>query len=112
MKRGAVIVNVAIDHGGCIRTSRPTTHALPTYVVSGVAHYCVTNMPGAVARSSTPALTNATFPYVLEVANKGCQRPARDNSAIASGLNLVHGKVLYPDLSRLYRLLLTSLCAV
>ena len=109
MKRGAVIVDVAIDQGGCIETSRPTTHAHPTYVVSGVVHYCVTNMPGAVARSSTLALTNATFPYVLEIANKGYHRAARDNSGIASGLNLVHGKVLYPDLSRLYRLSLTSL---
>jgi alanine dehydrogenase len=111
MKRGAVIVDVAIDQGGCIETSRPTTHAHPTYVVNGVVHYCVTNMPGAVAHTSTLALTNATFPYVFEIANKGYHRAARDNSAVAAGLNIVRGKVLYRDLSRLYRLPLTSLGA-
>ncbi len=103
MKKGAVIVDVAIDQGGCIETSRPTTHDRPTYVVSGVVHYCVTNMPGAVARTSTLALTNATFPYVLEIAAKGYERAAKDNPAIAAGLNLALGKVFYRDLAELYR---------
>src|SRR5436309_2072565 len=99
MKRGAVIVDVAIDQGGCIETSKPTTHARPTYVVSGVVHYCVTYMPRAVARTSTLALTNATFPYVLEIANKGYRRAAKDNPAVAAGLNLAEGKVFYRDLA-------------
>jgi len=86
MKRGSVIVDVAIDQGGCVETSRPTTHANPTFVAHGVVHYCVTNMPGAVARTSTTALTNATFPYVLEIANKGWRQAAADNPAIAAGL--------------------------
>jgi alanine dehydrogenase len=102
MKRGAVIVDVCIDQGGCIETSRPTTHAHPTYVVDGVVHYCVTNMPGAVARTSTLALTNATFPYVLELANQGYIRGARGNPAIAAGLNLVKGKVVDRRLADLF----------
>lgn len=104
MKKGAVIVDVAIDQGGCIETSRPTTHDRPTYVVNGVVHYCVTNMPGAVARTSTLALTNATFPYVLELAKKGWRRASKDNPALAAGLNLALGKVFYRDLAELYRL--------
>ena len=108
MKRGAVIVDVAIDQGGCIATSRPTTHTAPTYVVNGVVHYCVTNMPGAVARTSTLALTNATFHYVQELANKGFRRAARENPAIAAGLNIVAGKVVYPKLAELYGAALTD----
>ncbi len=111
MKRGAVIVDVAIDQGGCIETSRPTTHERPTYLVNGVVHYCVTNMPGAVARTSTTALTNATFPYVLEIARKGC-RAARKNPALASGLNIVRGRVTYADLATQYRKPLTPLAEV
>ena len=109
MKRGAVIVDVAIDQGGCIETSRPTTHDKPTYVLSGIVHYCVTNMPGAVARTSTLALTNATFPYVLEIAAKGYRRAARENPAVAAGLNVVAGRVFYRDLSQLYRVPLAGL---
>jgi alanine dehydrogenase len=109
MKRGAVIVDVAIDQGGCIETSRPTTHERPTYLVSGVVHYCVTNMPGAVARTSTTALTNATFPYVLEIARKGFGRAARKNPALASGLNIVRGRVTYADLATQYRKPLATL---
>ena len=104
MKHGAVIVDVAIDQGGCIETSKPTTHENPTYLVDRVVHYCVTNMPGAVARTSTLALTNATFPYVLEIAAKGYRRAAKENPAVAAGLNVVNGKVFYRDLSQLYRL--------
>jgi alanine dehydrogenase len=109
MKHGAVIVDVAIDQGGCIATSRPTTHARPTYLINKVVHYCVTNMPGAVARTSTLALTNATFPYVLEIANKGYRKAARENPAIAAGLNLARGQVFYRDLATLFKLPLASL---
>jgi alanine dehydrogenase len=104
MQRGAVIVDVAIDQGGCVATSRPTTHAHPTYVWHGVVHYCVTNMPGAVARTSTRALTNATFPYVQWIAHRGYVRAARDNAALAAGLNIVKGKVVNPGLAAAFGL--------
>lgn len=100
MRKGAVIVDVAIDQGGCIETSRPTTHEKPAFIVDGVVHYCVTNMPGAVARTSSKALTNATFPFILQVANKGWERAAAENSAIKRGLNIVRGKVVHPNLPR------------
>ncbi|MEE9488740.1 MAG: alanine dehydrogenase [Candidatus Brocadiales bacterium] len=94
MKPGAVIVDVSIDQGGCIETSRPTTHSKPTFMVDGVLHYCVTNMPGAVGGTSTYALTNASLPYVIEIADKGYERAARENPAIKYGLNIVKGKVV------------------
>lgn len=94
MKPGAVIVDVSIDQGGCIETSRPTTHSKPTFMVDGVLHYCVTNMPGAVGGTSTYALTNASLPYVIEIADKGYERAARENPAIKYGLNIVNGKVV------------------
>lgn len=109
MKRGAVIVDVAIDQGGCIATSRPTTHQNPTFVEAGVVHYCVTNMPGAVARTSTVALTNATFPYVQELASRGYIRAARANAAIAAGLNVVQGKVVDARLASLFNVPQASL---
>src|SRR4051794_40826410 len=93
MKTGAVIVDVAIDQGGCIETSRPTTHQQPTYLVDGVVHYCVTNMPGAVGRTSTYALCNVTLPYVLQVAEDGWHAFARTNPGVADGVNLVDGRV-------------------
>lgn len=93
MKPGAVIVDVAIDQGGCMETSYPTTHSKPTYIVHGVVHYCVTNMPGAVGRTSTYALTNVTLPYTLELADKGYKRAIKENSAIMRGLNVVDGKI-------------------
>ncbi|HEY7090980.1 MAG TPA: alanine dehydrogenase [Tepidisphaeraceae bacterium] len=93
MKNGSVIVDVAIDQGGCIETSRPTTHAQPTFVVEGVVHYCVTNMPGAVGRTSTIALCNATLPYALKIANKGYERAAEVDHGFAEGINLVGGRV-------------------
>src|SRR5688572_6166592 len=93
MKNGAVIVDVAIDQGGCIETSRPTTHQQPTYVVEGVVHYCVTNMPGAVGRTSTIALCNATLPYALRIANKGYEKAATEDPGLAEGINLVGGRV-------------------
>ncbi len=100
MKKGSVIVDIAIDQGGCVETSRPTTHADPIFIKHGVVHYCVTNMPGAVARTSTYALTNATTPYVLELADKGYRQAARQNTAIRAGLNLVEGKVVLEPIAR------------
>ncbi|MFO0954283.1 MAG: alanine dehydrogenase [Isosphaeraceae bacterium] len=93
MKPGAVIVDVAIDQGGCFETSRPTTHKHPTYVVDGVVHYCVTNMPGAVGRTSTYALCNVTLPYVLQFASKGWRNVAAANAGVADGVNIDAGKV-------------------
>ncbi len=95
MKRGAVIVDVAIDQGGCIETARPTTHSDPSYVVDGVVHYCVTNMPAAVPNTSTLALTNATFPYVLRLANEGAEAAIRASNGIANGVNTYRGTLTY-----------------
>ncbi|HLA28189.1 MAG TPA: alanine dehydrogenase [Syntrophales bacterium] len=109
MKEGAVLVDVAVDQGGCAETSRPTTHADPTYVVDGVIHYCVTNMPGAVPRTSTFALTNATFRYALEIANKGWESAVRTNQEIAAGVNMVKGKVTHPGVAEAWDIPLTLL---
>jgi alanine dehydrogenase len=95
MKKGAVVVDVSIDQGGCFETSRPTTHADPTYVVDGVVHYCVANMPGGVARTSAFALNNATLPFVLALAEKGWKRALADDEHLREGLNVAHGKVTY-----------------
>ena len=93
MPPGSVIVDVAIDQGGCIETSRPTTHSKPTYIVDDVIHYCVTNMPGAVGRTSTYALSNVTLPYVLQLAKKGLDRAVGENTALAQGVNIRQGRV-------------------
>ncbi len=93
MQRGAVVVDVAIDQGGCFTTSRPTTHAQPTYVVDGVVHYCVANMPGGVARTATFALNNATLPFVLALADKGDRLALADNRHLRNGLNIHAGKI-------------------
>lgn len=95
MKPGSVLVDVAIDQGGCFETSKATTHNDPTYIIDGVVHYCVANMPGAVAKTSTFALTNATLPYAVEIANKGWKKAMEDNQEIRLGANVVHGKVTY-----------------
>ena len=95
MKEGAVIVDVAIDQGGCFETSKPTTHSDPIYTVEGVVHYCVANMPGALPKTSTLALTNATLPYAVEIANKGWQKAFKGNPEIKSGANVVKGKVTH-----------------
>ncbi len=95
MKEGAVIVDVAIDQGGCFETSKPTTHSDPIYTVDGVVHYCVANMPGALPKTSTLALTNATLPYAVEIANKGWQKAFKENPEIKSGGNVVKGKVTH-----------------
>ena len=89
MKPGSVIIDVAIDQGGCIATSRPTTHSNPTYIVDEVLHYCVTNMPGAVGRTSTFALCNVTLPWVLEIAQRGIEAAARDLRPVARAINTV-----------------------
>ena len=95
MKRQAVLVDVSIDQGGCFETSRPTTHSDPTYEVDGVLHYCVANMPGAVPVTSTRALTNATMPYIVHVADAGVAQAARENPGLAKGVSVVGGKVTY-----------------
>jgi alanine dehydrogenase len=93
MKKGAVIVDVAIDQGGCVETARPTSHSNPSYLVDGVVHYCVTNMPGAVPNTSTLALTNATFQYLLRMANFGVRDALRQDAGLAEGLNTWMGKL-------------------
>jgi alanine dehydrogenase len=95
MKRQAVLVDVSIDQGGCFETSRPTTHSNPTYEVDGITHYCVTNMPGAVPITSTYALTNATIPYVLDIATVGVQRAISENAGLKLGVNVAGGSVTY-----------------
>ncbi len=93
MRPGSVIVDVAVDQGGCCETTHPTTHSEPVYTVDGILHYCVANMPGAFARTSTFALTNSTFPYVQQIADKGWNQAARENLEIAKGLNVIRGHV-------------------
>lgn len=100
MRTGSVLVDIAIDQGGCFETSKPTTHAEPTYVEEGCVHYCVTNMPGAVPRTSAMALNNATLPYVLEVANKGAVAALKDNDHLLAGLNVHDGHVTYEAVAR------------
>jgi len=104
MKDGSVIVDVAIDQGGCIETSKATTHAEPTYVVEGVVHYCVANMPGAVARTSTAALTNATLPYAVEIANKGWKKAMQENNEIKLGANVIDGQITYKAVAEAFDL--------
>jgi alanine dehydrogenase len=93
MKPGSVIIDVAIDQGGSVETSRPTTHSDPTYVKEGIVHYCVTNMPGAVGRTSTFALCNVTLPWALRLAELGAEAAARQNSALAAAMNVFQGAV-------------------
>ena len=96
MQPGSVLVDIAIDQGGCFETSRPTTHAEPTFIVDGIVHYCVANMPGAVARTSTFALTNATLPYVRQLAELGWQQALREDAGFAAGLNVHAGAITHP----------------
>lgn len=104
MKPGAVVIDVAIDQGGCIATSRPTTHADPTYVIDDVVHYCVTNMPGAVGRTSTYALCNATLPYVLQLAQGGVVDAARTSPVISSAVNVFEGRLVQPAVAAAFGL--------
>jgi alanine dehydrogenase len=109
MKPGAVIVDVAIDQGGCVETSRPTTHAKPTYKVDEVIHYCVTNMPGAVGRTSTYALCNVTLPYGLQLANKGLEQAVKDSPALRHGVNTYRGQVTNGPVAGTFKLPLAEL---
>ncbi len=109
MKKGAVLVDVAIDQGGCFETSKPTTHTDPIFTVAGVVHYCVANMPGAVAKTSTIALTNATLPYTVEIANKGWKRAMQENDEIKPGANIVNGKVTYKAVAEAFGLAYTPI---
>ena len=109
---GCVIVDVAVDQGGCVETIKPTTHEDPTYFVDGVLHYAVANMPGAVPRTSTLALTNATLPYGLKLANMGWKDACRQDSALKLGLNVVDGKIVYPGVAEAFGLPFTDVDAV
>ena len=104
MQSGSVLVDVAIDQGGCFETSRPTTHEEPTYYVDGILHYCVANIPGAVPYTSTLALTNATLPYALQLADKGWRKACSDNEELRKGLNVVEGKVVYREVAEAWGL--------
>ena len=104
MEPGSVLVDVAIDQGGCFETSRPTTHEEPTYYVDGILHYCVANIPGAVPYTSTLALTNATLPYALQLADKGWRKACADNEELRKGLNVVEGKVVYREVAEAWGL--------
>jgi alanine dehydrogenase len=95
MKKGSILVDVSIDQGGCFETSTVTTHDKPTYVIDGIIHYCVGNMPGAVAQTATLALTNATLPYIVEIANKGYKKAMLDNQDLMNGLNIHQGKITH-----------------
>ncbi|HEX9703779.1 MAG TPA: alanine dehydrogenase [Gemmatimonadales bacterium] len=108
MKPGSVIVDVAVDQGGCIETSTPTTHDNPTYLVDGIVHYAVANMPGGVPRTSTLALTNATFPYAKRLARLGWKQACRNDPALFLGLNIVEGSVVYPGVAEAFGLSLTD----
>jgi alanine dehydrogenase len=94
MRPGSAVVDIAVDQGGCFETTRPTTHENPTYIEEGIVHYCVANIPAAYPRTSTFALTNATFPYILQIADKGCEKAMEENEALRRGLNLIDGKVV------------------
>jgi len=112
MKKGSVIVDVAIDQGGCVETARPTTHDDPIYEVDGIIHYCVANMPGAVSMTSTIALTNATLPYALQLAEKGYKIAVRQNPDLAKGVNILESKVTYKGVAEAFGLEYTPLDAV
>ncbi len=104
MRDGSVVVDVAVDQGGCIETCKPTTHADPTYVVDGVLHYCVANMPGAVPYTSTLALTNATLPYLLKIADKGWEKACAEDPGLKKGLNVVRGEIVYQPVAEAFGL--------
>jgi alanine dehydrogenase len=112
MRPGTVIVDVAVDQGGCIETCKPTTHSNPTYIIDDVVHYCVANMPGAVPYTSTVALTNATLPYMIQLANKGWERACIENKELLLGLNVVKGKVVYKGVAEAFDLPYTPVSEV
>jgi alanine dehydrogenase len=104
MSPGTVVVDVAVDQGGCIETCTPTTHEDPTFIIDDIVHYCVANMPGAVPYTSTLALTNATLPYALQLANKGWQKACAENEELKKGLNIANGKILYKGVAEAWNL--------
>ncbi len=108
MRPGTVLVDVAVDQGGCIETCKPTTHEDPTYIIDDIVHYCVANMPGAVPYTSTLALTNATLPYALKLANNGWKKSCKENEDLLKGLNVVQGKVVYKAVADAFNLPYTS----
>ena len=112
MRPGTVMVDVAVDQGGCFETTKATTHDNPVFSVNGVLHYCVANMPGAVPRTSTQALTNATLPYALEIAGKGWKQACKENEALKMGLNVIDGKVVYEGVAEAFGLPFTSVDSV
>ena len=109
MKPGSVVIDVAIDQGGGLETSRPTDHENPTYEEEGIIHYCVTNMPGAVPVTSTAALTNATWPYIQKIANLGLSKASQENRSIAHGINIFNGQVTYSAVAEAFGLDYTPL---
>jgi alanine dehydrogenase len=104
MKKGAVLVDVAVDQGGCIETCKPTTHENPTYIIDDVVHYCVANMPGAVPYTSTLALTNATLPYAIQLADKGWKKAAQENADLVPGLNVIQGDIVYQAVAEAFNM--------
>ena len=104
MRPGTVLVDVAVDQGGCIETCRPTTHENPTYIIDNVVHYCVANMPGAVPYTSTIALTNATLPYAVQLAEKGWQQACKERNDLKLGLNIIDGHVVYKGVADAFNL--------
>jgi alanine dehydrogenase len=112
MRPGTVLVDVAVDQGGCFETTKATTHEDPTYVIDNVIHYCVANMPGAVPYTSTLALTNATLPYALQLANKGWKKACAENEELKLGLNVVNGKVVYKGVAEAFNLKYTDVAEV
>ena len=103
MRKGTVLVDVAVDQGGCIQTCKPTTHSKPTYVIDDIVHYCVANMPGAVPHTSTIALTNATLPFVVKLASKGWKKACKEDPHLANGLNIVNGKVVHDGVAKAFK---------
>lgn len=112
MRPGTVLVDVAVDQGGCIETTRPTTHAAPTFIIDDIVHYCVANMPGAVPFTSTVALTNATLPYAIQLAEKGWKKACKDNHELLLGLNVVSGKVVYQGVADAFGLPMNDVAGV
>ena len=104
MRQGTVLVDVAVDQGGCIETCTPTTHENPTFIIDDIVHYCVANMPGAVPYTSTLALTNATLPYAVQLANKGWEKACAESEELKKGLNIANGKILYKGVAEAWNL--------
>jgi len=109
LKKGTVLVDVAVDQGGCFETTKPTTHSSPTYIIDDVLHYSVANMPGAVPMTSTEALTNATIAYAIEIANKGWKKACNENEPLKKGLNIINGDIVYKAVAEAFDLNYTEL---